>query len=121
MEWCLENARLQMRVKDIGAELTLVWDKHHQRHWMWQPQPGIWNNSATQLFPVVGQLIHGGLWQGAHFFRFPHMVFFANNGFIVWGMMLRTCALRPVIIMSRERYGLSSGVFRLTGPWMKRG
>lgn len=68
MEWCLENARLQMRVKDIGAELTLVWDKHHQRHWMWQPQPGIWNNSATQLFPVVGQLIHGGLWQGAHFF-----------------------------------------------------
>ncbi|HCC0888187.1 TPA: aldose 1-epimerase family protein [Salmonella enterica] len=68
MEWCLENARFRMVVRETGAELTLLWDKHRQRNWMWQPQPGVWNNSATQLFPVVGQLVHGGLWQDARFF-----------------------------------------------------
>ncbi|ELF6581814.1 aldose 1-epimerase family protein [Salmonella enterica] len=68
MEWYLENARFRMMVRDIGAELTLLWDKHCQRNWIWQPQPGVWNNSATQLFPVVGQLIHGGLWQDERFF-----------------------------------------------------
>lgn len=68
MEWRLENARFRMVVQATGAELSLLWDNEQQRNWMWQPQPGVWNNSATQLFPVVGQLIHNGLWQGECFF-----------------------------------------------------
>lgn len=68
MEWCLENARFRMVVQATGAELSELWDNHHQRSWIWQPQAGVWNNSATLLFPVVGQLIHNGLWQGERFF-----------------------------------------------------
>lgn len=68
MEWCLENARFRMTVQAVGAELNSLWDNKRQRNWIWQPQPGVWNNSATQLFPVVGQLIHNGLWQGERFF-----------------------------------------------------
>lgn len=68
MEWNLENARFRMTVQATGAELSLLWDNKGQRNWIWQPQPDVWNNSATQLFPVVGQLIHNGLWQGERFF-----------------------------------------------------
>ncbi|VEA44917.1 putative galactose mutarotase [Salmonella enterica subsp. arizonae] len=115
MEWYLENARFRMMVRDIGAELTLLWDKHRQRNWIWQPQPGVWNNSATQLFPVVGQLIHGGLWQDERFFPLSAHGFYASKRFVAWHMMLHTCGLRLAITMTRERYGLSNGVFNLTG------
>ncbi|MGZ0800659.1 aldose epimerase family protein [Kluyvera ascorbata] len=68
MEWRLENTRFRITVQAMGAELSLLWDSERQRNWMWRPLPGVWNNSATQLFPVVGQLIHNGLWQGERFF-----------------------------------------------------
>ncbi len=68
MEWHLENARFLMTVKANGAELSQLWDKDCQRDWIWSPQPDVWNHSATQLFPVVGRLIHNGLWQEERFF-----------------------------------------------------
>lgn len=68
MEWSIENARFRITVRELGAELSALWDNARQRNWIWQPTPGVWNNSATQLFPVVGQLIHHGLWQGERFF-----------------------------------------------------
>lgn len=81
MTWQLESARFQVSVNPTGAELTRLWDKHTQRNWMWQPLPGIWNNVATQLFPVVGQLIHHGLWQGERFFPLTAHGFLRHHPF----------------------------------------
>lgn len=81
MEWQLENAGFRITVKATGAELTLLWDKKRQRNWMWQPQPGVWNNTATQLFPVVGQLIHGGVWQETQFFPLSAHGFLRHHRF----------------------------------------
>lgn len=59
--WQLENNRFLVVVNAAGGELSSLRDKSTGREWLWQRQPGVWNNSATQLFPVVGALIHEGL------------------------------------------------------------
>lgn len=62
--WRLENQRFRAEVSPTGGELASLWDKAQEKEWLWQPLPGTWNNSATQLFPVVGRLVHEGLWLG---------------------------------------------------------
>lgn len=99
MEWCLENARFQMVVQATGAELTQLWDKQRQHHWLWQAQPGVWNNVATQLFPVVGQLIHQGLWQGERFYPLPAHGFLRNHPFAC----IEHSATRLVVEASDDR------------------
>jgi galactose mutarotase-like enzyme len=69
--WLLENERFQIIVRATGGELAAVKDKNQDREWLWQPQPGLWNNSATQLFPVVGRLIHDGVWVEGEFLPLP--------------------------------------------------
>jgi galactose mutarotase-like enzyme len=69
--WHLENCRFRVTVQAQGGELCSLWDKGMDREWLWQPQEGVWNNSATQLFPVIGRLIHGGIWQGEQFCPLP--------------------------------------------------
>ena len=56
--WTLENSRWRVRVAAQGAELCEWWDKTRRSNRLWQPQAGVWNSSATQLFPVVGRLVH---------------------------------------------------------------
>lgn len=59
--WQLENEHYRVAVNATGAELSGIRDKLTGREWLWQPKPGVWNNSATQLFPVVGALVHEAL------------------------------------------------------------
>lgn len=63
----LENRRFRAQIMAQGGELVSLWDKQLQREWIWQPQPGIWAHSATQLFPVVGRLVQGGVRAEGHF------------------------------------------------------
>lgn len=81
MMWQLDNARFQVSINPRGAELTRLWDAQVQHNWMWQPQPDVWNNVATQLFPVVGRLILDGLWQGERFFPLPAHGFLRHHPF----------------------------------------
>ena len=60
--WSLENERYHVSVRAKGGEVSSIKDKTQAREWLWQPQSGVWNNSATQLFPVIGRLIHDGVW-----------------------------------------------------------
>lgn len=69
--WQLENDRYLVAVNATGAELSRVRDKLAGREWLWQPQPDVWNNSATQLFPVVGALVHKGVRVDGHFLPLP--------------------------------------------------
>lgn len=79
--WNLENRRFRASVSATGGELLTLWDKQQQKHWLWKPQPGVWNNSATQLFPVVGRLIHEGLWLGEQFLPLPAHGFLRQQPF----------------------------------------
>lgn len=64
-----------------GSELCSVWDKQREREWIWQPRQGVWNNSATCLFPVVGRLIHNGWRQNDRFFTLPAHGFLRDQVF----------------------------------------
>lgn len=65
--WHLENCHFEADISATGGELIRLWDRRHKVDRLWQATPGVWNNSATQLFPVVGRLIHDGLWDDETF------------------------------------------------------
>lgn len=71
-----ENTRFKLKIDTLGGEICSLWDKTLQREWIWQPKDGVWDRSAIQLFPIVGRLIHGGVWEGKTFFTLP------NHGFL---------------------------------------
>lgn len=51
----LENEKLIVTAKEVGAELTRIYDKEHQRECLWTADPAYWNRHAPVLFPVVGK------------------------------------------------------------------
>ncbi|MGX5026083.1 aldose epimerase family protein [Enterobacter asburiae] len=69
--WILENERIKATVQATGGELVSLWDKLAGRERLWQPDAAVWNHTATQLFPVVGRLIHNGLWLDEQFWPLP--------------------------------------------------
>lgn len=79
--WSLENHRYQIVVKASGGELSQIRDKLTGREWLWKPAPGIWNNSATQLFPVVGALVQKGVRVEGQFLPLPAHGFLRQQSF----------------------------------------
>ena len=51
----LENDKLIVTAKEVGAELTRIYDKVHQRECLWNGNPEYWRQQAPTLFPVVGR------------------------------------------------------------------
>lgn len=92
--WTLENTFWRIRVAALGAELSEWWDKTCNKPLLWQPCADVWNNSATQLFPVVGRLVHNGLWQQGAFWPLPAHGFLRHQLFClesVDGNVLQLC------------------------------
>ncbi|WMY76032.1 aldose epimerase [Buttiauxella selenatireducens] len=79
--WRLENERFQVEISETGGEISHIRDKRESREWMWQPRADVWNNSATQLFPVVGRLIHEGVWSEGQFLPLPAHGFLRRQPF----------------------------------------
>jgi len=50
----LENDYIRVSVRDLGAELTSVFDKENNIEHLWQADPAVWPWHAPTLFPVVG-------------------------------------------------------------------
>ncbi|EOC0586489.1 hypothetical protein ACI01G_001653 [Cronobacter sakazakii] len=81
MNWTLENSRFRLEIAPVGAELCHWWDAWCQRDWIWQPHADVWMHSATQLFPVVGRLLHGGLRDNGAFYPLPDHGFLRHRPF----------------------------------------
>lgn len=79
--WKLGNQRYQVAVSAGGGELSSVRDKLTGREWLWRPTPGVWNNSATQLFPVVGALVQEGIRVNGQFLSLPAHGFLRQQPF----------------------------------------
>lgn len=54
----LRQGRLQAAISPLGAELQQL--RRDGEELLWQPQPGIWHQSAPWLFPFVGRPRGGG-------------------------------------------------------------
>lgn len=71
----LENHQLRVKINDLGAELTEIYDKANNRQVLWNADPKHWNRHAPVLFPHVGRyynnqcLINGQIYHsGQHGF-----------------------------------------------------
>ncbi|ANG92495.1 aldose epimerase [Enterobacteriaceae bacterium 155047] len=80
--WTLENSRFSAEIAQAGGELTRLWDKRRGVNALWTATPKVWNSAAPQLFPVVGRLIHQGLWIGDRFCALPAHGFLRHQPFL---------------------------------------
>lgn len=52
----LENDKLKIVVKKIGAELCKIASVKNKTDFMWDAKPNVWGSFAPNLFPIVGAL-----------------------------------------------------------------
>ena len=54
--YTLENNKLKIGIKKIGAELYQISSINNRNEFMWDANPAIWANHAPNLFPIIGAL-----------------------------------------------------------------
>ena len=54
--YTLENRKLKIGIKKIGAELYQISSINNRNEFMWDANPAIWANHAPNLFPIIGAL-----------------------------------------------------------------
>jgi|LSQX01.1.fsa_nt_gb galactose mutarotase-like enzyme len=54
----IENPKIKVSVKEIGAELSSFFDKENSIEYLWQGNPDIWSGQAPILFPIIGRLLN---------------------------------------------------------------
>ncbi len=52
----LENHLVSIKIKDIGAELCSLYEKHHDIEYIWYGDKSIWGRNAPVLFPIIGKV-----------------------------------------------------------------
>lgn len=52
----IENEKLRVRIKELGAELCGIYSKTLDLEYMWQPGYEIWDHSSLTLFPNNGRI-----------------------------------------------------------------
>ncbi len=55
----LENQHIRLAIDPCGAQLRSLVNKASGQEYLWQPQEGVWTDSAPWLFPLIGQLRGG--------------------------------------------------------------
>lgn len=56
--YTLENNKLKIAVKKMGAELCQISSVQNINEFMWDANPTVWANHAPNLFPIIGALKH---------------------------------------------------------------
>jgi len=56
--YIIENDRIRIAAKEMGAELTSLFDKKSNIEHLWQADPAVWGWHAPTLFPVVGRCLN---------------------------------------------------------------
>ncbi|KMK81440.1 aldose epimerase family protein [Pectobacterium brasiliense] len=77
----LSNTQLTLQVHPNGAEMRSLTDA--QREWLWQPGDTGWQSTAPLLFPVVGQLVHQGVYHYGKHWPLPAHGFLRHQRFTV--------------------------------------
>lgn len=90
----LRCGRLQARISPRGAELRSL--RRNGEELLWQPQAGLWAQSAPWLFPFVGRLRGGGFEHAGRRHELPIHGFAADSLFQVLAQSERSATLRLV-------------------------
>ena len=54
----IENDLIRITVRELGAELTSIFDRKNNMEHLWQADPKVWGWHAPTLFPVVGRCLN---------------------------------------------------------------
>lgn len=49
----IENSKMAVEVKQLGAELRSLYSKETQREYLWQPDPVVWQYQSHVMFPNI--------------------------------------------------------------------
>jgi len=79
----LSNGRLRCAIAARGAELRSLQDIMVGDEYIWQRDPGVWEDSAPILFPYVGRLRGGGYLHEGRRYRLPIHGFARHGVFVV--------------------------------------
>jgi galactose mutarotase-like enzyme len=75
----LENSKLKIQVKEVGAELSSIFNIETGKELMWQGNPDVWSGQAPVLFPVIGCLKEGHFIYKGEKYACPKHGFIRNN------------------------------------------
>lgn len=53
----IKNNKLEVTVKEFGAELCSIKDAQSGFEYLWQGNPSVWSGQSPILFPIIGRLI----------------------------------------------------------------
>ncbi|MEJ1238540.1 aldose 1-epimerase family protein [Chryseolinea sp. T2] len=56
MNTYLQNERIRVGIKPMGAELFSIQDRKSGKEYMWKADPAFWGKTSPVLFPIVGTL-----------------------------------------------------------------
>jgi galactose mutarotase-like enzyme len=76
----LQNEKLSIGVKLIGAELCSIKKIKTGTEYIWQANPKIWDSHAPNLFPIIGALKNGEFFFKNKTYQLPKHGILRNNG-----------------------------------------
>ncbi|WP_027137319.1 aldose 1-epimerase family protein [Gaetbulibacter saemankumensis] len=75
----LKNDKLEISIKNMGAELCKIASVKYQTHFMWDANPDVWRGYAPNLFPIVGALKNNSYLFEGNTYTLPKHGFIRNN------------------------------------------
>lgn len=75
----LQNTKLKIAVKSIGAELCEIASVKHKTAFMWDANPEVWSSYAPNLFPIIGALKNNTYLFEDKTYRLPKHGFVRHN------------------------------------------
>jgi len=57
MIYTIQNDRIAVSVKSLGAELSSIFKKANNTEYLWQGDPNVWSGQSPILFPIIGKLL----------------------------------------------------------------
>ena len=75
----LQNDKLIIGIKNIGAELCEISSIKNGTQFMWNANPNVWGNFAPNLFPIVGMLKDGTYYFEGKDYQLSKHGFIRNN------------------------------------------
>ncbi|WP_406683432.1 aldose 1-epimerase family protein [Seonamhaeicola sp. MEBiC1930] len=75
----LENEKLKINVKKIGAELCKIVSVKHDTNFMWNADSNVWGSFAPNLFPIIGALKNNTYILENESFELPKHGFIRHN------------------------------------------
>ena len=55
-EFLIENDKLKVKIRSIGAELRSIYGKENNVEYLWNADPAFWDRTSPVLFPFIGNL-----------------------------------------------------------------